>query len=57
MQNHYKKTKQDSYIVRFDRDSDASTSCGGCEEERGEELVGSENGPDAEQFNSKRTVV
>ena len=30
--------------VMFDCDSDGSTSCGGCEEERGEEQDGSENG-------------
>ena len=45
-QHRDKKTKQDQHMVRFDCDGDASTSCGGCEEGKGETQVRSESGSD-----------
>ena len=45
-QVHGKKTKQERKRVTFDCDSDGSTPCGGCGDERIEEQDGSENGSD-----------
>ena len=36
-------------MVRFDCDGDAPTSCGGCEDKRGEKLARSENGSENEE--------
>ena len=48
-QSHDKQTKQDGNMVRLDGDSDASTSCGGCEEESGEKQAWSENGSEDDE--------
>ena len=56
-QNRDGKTKQDRSIVRFECDSDESTSCGACEGERGQKQARRKHGSEDEGWKEDPNFV